>query len=171
MRPHGALPDRRGARSRRKQWTVHDAHGRGLRPGCGRPKGPQAPGGARTAWSTDAADHTSERMWVSSARDRPGPSEGTRHALDLGPGCGSRPRLPPGDAGAGDDRAPSPRLLVRPLTSRVLAPQPSPPRVISGPSAAVVSLVSDTIGPVSRWEDAPIVGRTEELGRLLTDVE
>lgn len=42
---------------------------------------------------------------------------------------------------------------------------------MSAPAAPVLSVARATIVDVSRWDDAPLVGRVEELGRLLDVVE
>ena len=58
--------------------------------------------------------------------------------------------------------------------ARRLVPQP-PPVPLTAParvtSGSVLSEVRATIDAVPRWDDAPIVGRADELGRLLAHVD
>src|SRR3712207_4170771 len=87
-----------------------------------------------------------------SSHDEPARRNGHDAALPE-PRPGGRARLPArGAAGAG----PRPPARAR-------APTAPPPPL----SATEVSSPHDTIPVVPRWDDAPLVGRAEELARLL----
>ena len=61
-----------------------------------------------------------------------------------------------------------------PEPSRCVVPQPSPAAltgVIGPTTGSVLSEVRATIDAVPRWDDAPLVGRADELGRLMAHVD
>src|SRR3712207_2670150 len=84
-------------------------------------------------------------------------------ALLQQPGPRRRARLPPRGAAGRRPRHPHP-------PRRMVPPPPVGPlnRMSTG---AVLSPVRATIDAVPRWDDAPLVGRADELARLLTHVE
>src|SRR3954453_10899305 len=84
--------------------------------------------------------------------------------------------------GAGHDALPQPRTGGRaglpPRAGREVLRQRQPARLVDRPppavalnAAPVLSQPSATIEGVPRWDDVPMVGRADELARLMTHVE
>src|SRR3954465_9103311 len=86
---------------------------------------------------------------------------GNEHALLQQPGPRRGAGLPPrGPADLRPRNAHPPRRLVP-------QPQGDPLRTAPASAGAVLSQVRATIDAVPRWDDAPLVGRADELARLL----
>src|SRR5687768_5638231 len=98
----------------------------------------------------------------------PWPERGNDHDAPLQqPGTRRGARLPAGDAEGTGPRHPHP---ARQLAAQPSAGALSAPAVPAG-TGSVLSQVRATIDDVPRWDDAPLVGRADELARLLAHVE
>src|SRR3954453_404412 len=86
-------------------------------------------------------------------------SRGDGHDAVPQPRTGGRGGLPP-RAG---------RAVVRPGEPARVVDEPAPAGALT--SSAVLSPASATIGSVPRWDEGPLVGRAEELARLMAHVD